>query len=61
MVVCDGCGKEMERVGEIHEIFYNYIDRFPELCGYGKRVNRRDWERWQKEKKDLAFSERPPS
>ncbi len=37
-IVCDGCGKDMEYVGEKHEILYNIEDRFPELCGYGKEI-----------------------
>ncbi len=37
-IVCDGCGKEMRCVGQIHEIIYDITARFPELCGYGKKI-----------------------
>jgi hypothetical protein len=52
MIVCDGCGKEMKdaKVGQIHEVLYDISDRFPDLCGYAKRVNKKDWLKWQKEK-----------
>ena len=32
--ICDGCGKEMVPRSTTHEIFYNSVDRFPELCGH---------------------------
>jgi protein gp37 len=37
--VCDGCGKPVEREGEIHENLSDPDDRFPDLCGYGKEVD----------------------
>lgn len=51
IIVCDGCGRRMQYVGEIHEIFYNTEDRFPDLCGYGKEIPENEAPRKRKEVK----------
>ena len=39
-IICDGCGKEMKEVDEIHEIVFDPTARFPQLCGYGVKEER---------------------
>ena len=41
-IICSGCCKEMDNVGQIHEIFDNQFDRFPELCGQGIEITEED-------------------
>jgi hypothetical protein len=36
IIICDGCGKELEYIGQVHEFFNK--DGEPELCGRGKEV-----------------------
>ena len=40
VIVCDGCRRERDYVGQIHEIVHDPADRFPELCGRGIRIHR---------------------
>lgn len=36
-IVCEGCGRKMSYVGQVHEVFDLYD--FPDLCGYAVEVD----------------------
>jgi len=42
-IACDGCGRRMMYVGQVHEILHDPSDRFPELCGKGQETVGLDW------------------
>jgi len=43
-IVCDGCGKPMQTVGQPHDGHWTEGDRFPELCGRGRITDLRELE-----------------